>query len=291
MGSGEVLSSELYDGQVIPTLSGKSLYVRISGSTVYIQNDDRSMQVRVVSADVMASNGVAHVIESVLLPAPAATAAPSTSTSSSTTTTSSNTLPDLVNTLVGSAPEFTTLVTAVSTAGLVPTLSSPNGPYTVFAPNNAAFAALPAGTLDSLLADPSGALTDVLKYHVVSGQVLSSELYDGQMIPTLSGKSLYVLKAGSTVYIQNDDRSMQVRVVTADVMASNGVAHVIESVLLPAAAVRTTTSDPDALSSGSGAAGGVSGGTIAEIAIGVVVALAAAALVMRKNKQGAEGTR
>merc|ERR1711968_155462 len=208
-----------------------------AGSTVYIQNDDRSMQVRIVTADVMASNGVAHVIESVLLPA--ATAAPST--------TSTSTLPDLVNTLVGSAPEFTTLVTAVTAAGLGPTLSSPNGPFTVFAPSNAAFDALPAGTLDSLLADPSGALTDVLKYHVVSGQVLSGELYDGQMIPTLSGKSLYVLKAGSTVYIQNDDRSMQVRVVTADVMASNGVAHVIESVLLPAATAAPSTTSTSTL--------------------------------------------
>merc|ERR1711871_1620076 len=182
----------------------------------------------------MASNGMGHVIESVLLPAPAATAAPST--------TSSSTLPDLVNTLVGSAPEFTTLVEAVTTAGLAAALSPPNGPYTVFAPNNAAFAALPAGTLDSLLADPSGALTDVLKYHVVSGQVLSSELYDGQVIPTLSGKSLYVRISGSTVYIQNDDRSMQVRVVSADVMASNGVAHVIESVLLPAPAATAAPS-------------------------------------------------
>merc|ERR1711871_1680775 len=183
------------------------------------------MQVRVVSPDVMASNGVAHVIESVLLPA--GPAEPSTSTTSPT-------LPDLVGTLVGSAPEFTTLVTAVTNAGLVDTLSTPNGPYTVFAPNNAAFAALPAGTLDSLLADPYGALTDVLKYHVVSGKVLSSELYDGEMIPTLGGKSLYVKIIGGTVYIQNDDRSMQVRVVSPDVMASNGVAHVIESVLLPA---------------------------------------------------------
>jgi uncharacterized surface protein with fasciclin (FAS1) repeats len=122
-------------------------------------------------------------------------------------------------------PEFTTLVTAVQAAGLAETLSGP-GPFTVFAPTNDAFTALPAGTLDTLLADPQGALTNVLTYHAVGGEVMSSDLTSGQ-VPTVNGAPLDVVVSGSSVTVNG------VNVVTADIEASNGVIHVIDGVLVP----------------------------------------------------------
>jgi len=122
--------------------------------------------------------------------------------------------------------QFSTLVTAVTEAELAETLSG-EGPFTVFAPTNEAFEALPAGTLDDLLADPSGALTDVLTYHVVDGAVLSGDLETGE-VPTLNGGTLDV--------VVNDDGTVTVNgvnVVTADIEASNGVVHVIDGVLVP----------------------------------------------------------
>ena len=143
-----------------------------------------------------------------------------------------NDMLDLVGTLA-SAPEFSTLVTAVNKAGLAGALSAPNGPYTVFVPTNSAFNTLPSKTLSTLLANPLGPLANILKYHVVSGKVLSNQLYNGQEITTINGEKLHVYIRDSIVYIQNNDRSINARVITPDVMASNGVAHVIESVLVP----------------------------------------------------------
>lgn len=122
--------------------------------------------------------------------------------------------------------QFSTLVTAVTEAELAETLSG-EGPFTVFAPTNDAFDALPEGTLDELLADPSGALTDVLTYHVVEGAVLSGDLETGE-VPTVNGATLDV--------VVNDDGTVTVNgvnVVTADIEASNGVIHVIDGVLVP----------------------------------------------------------
>jgi transforming growth factor-beta-induced protein len=89
----------------------------------------------------------------------------------------------------GAADSFETLVAAVQAADLVEALSG-EGSFTVFAPTDAAFAALPDGTIESLLADPSGALTDILLYHVVPGQVLSTDLSDGMTATTLGGAEL-----------------------------------------------------------------------------------------------------
>jgi hypothetical protein len=97
----------------------------------------------------------------------------------------------------------------------------------VFAPTDAAFAALPAGTLDALLADPSGQLTDILKYHVLSGKVLSTDLSDGLMATTLLGKDLKITINADGVFIN------EAKVTVADVMADNGVVHVIDAVLVP----------------------------------------------------------
>lgn len=133
---------------------------------------------------------------------------------------------DIVDTAVA-AGSFTTLAAALQAAGLVDTLKGP-GPFTVFAPTDAALAALPAGTVEGLL-DDVPALTKILTYHVVAGKVLSTDLTDGMTAPTVAGPTLAIsLKDGAKV---NDATVTQV-----DIVADNGVIHVIDSVLLPPAA-------------------------------------------------------
>ena len=124
-------------------------------------------------------------------------------------------------------PDLSTLVEAVTAADLAETLQG-EGPFTVFAPTNEAFDALPAGELDRLLKPANqDELANILKYHVVEGEVMSSDLTNGQKAKTLEGGSLTVTINGQTVKI-ND-----ATVATADVPASNGVVHVIDQVLLP----------------------------------------------------------
>ena len=132
---------------------------------------------------------------------------------------------NIVETAVA-AGDFTTLVTAVEAADLAGTLSG-EGPYTVFAPTDAAFDALPAGTLDDLLADPE-ALANVLTYHVVDGDVMAADLSDGMEVEALNGETLTITIDGDTVKV-ND-----ATVTTADIVTSNGVIHVIDTVLVPA---------------------------------------------------------
>ena len=132
----------------------------------------------------------------------------------------------MVDIAIGS-PDHTTLVAAVQAAGLVETLQG-EGPFTVFAPTNAAFAALPAGTVEGLLKPEAKAdLTAILTYHVVAGNVLASDLSDGQMVTTLNGAQLKVTIKDGTVMIGD------ATVVAADLTGSNGVVHVIDKVLLP----------------------------------------------------------
>ncbi len=132
----------------------------------------------------------------------------------------------VVDIAVGS-PDHTTLVTAVTAAGLVETLSG-TGPFTVFAPTNAAFAALPAGTVEDLLKpENKEKLTSILTYHVVAGNVLSGQLTDGQKVPTLNGQELTVAIKNGVVTING------IKVIAADLAGSNGVVHVVEGVILP----------------------------------------------------------
>lgn len=127
---------------------------------------------------------------------------------------------------------LSTLVTAVQAAGLVETLQG-EGPFTVFAPTNDAFTALPAGTLDTLLQpENKEQLSAILTYHVVAGEVKSSDLKDGQVVTTVQGGTLTVNIADGKV-ILTDAKGNKVNVVTADVDASNGVVHVIDGVVLP----------------------------------------------------------
>lgn len=130
----------------------------------------------------------------------------------------------------------TTLATAVTAAGLIDALSG-EGPFTVFAPTDDAFDALPAGLLDDLLADPTGALANVLLYHVVEGNVLSGDLSDGQVITTMLGQELTVTIDGG-VFI-NDVSGNSVEVTGPDLEADNGVVHVVDGVLIPDLTVQT----------------------------------------------------
>ncbi|MCB5199452.1 fasciclin domain-containing protein [Loktanella sp. TSTF-M6] len=130
---------------------------------------------------------------------------------------------DIVDTAV-EAGNFTTLVAAVEAAGLVETLKG-EGPFTVFAPTDEAFAALPEGTVEGLLADPE-ALAAVLTYHVVPGAVMSTDLSDGMNATTVNGADV-TITVGDSVMV-ND-----ATVTTADIEASNGVIHVIDTVILP----------------------------------------------------------
>merc|ERR1712199_23574 len=123
---------------------------------------------------------------------------------------------------------------AVVAGDLVETLSSP-GPFTVFAATNEGFAALPEGTLDTLLKpENKDQLVDILTYHVLPEQVLSTDLKSFQRVQTVEGKNLHVIKKSGGVYVSPDIKSLKT-VVGADNLASNGVAHIIDGVMLPPA--------------------------------------------------------
>ncbi|WP_052345172.1 fasciclin domain-containing protein, partial [Alkaliflexus imshenetskii] len=197
-------STDLSNGQQIATLlTDFKVKVTINDDGVFI-ND-----AHVTVADLEAENGVVHVIDAVLVPS------------------SGETLPaTVVDIIVGSA-DHTTLATAVTEAGLVSALQG-EGPFTVFAPTNAAFDALPEGLLATLLADPTGDLTNILLYHVVGAKAKSTDLSNGQQIATL----LTDFKVKVTI---NDDGVFinDAKVTVADLEAENGVVHVIDAVLVP----------------------------------------------------------
>jgi len=132
---------------------------------------------------------------------------------------------DIVATAVG-AGQFTTLAKALQAAGLVETLEGP-GPFTVFAPTDAAFAKLPAGALDALLANPAS-LKAVLTYHVLSGEVPARQVLDLQTATPIEGEPISIAVSGGGVVLNGS-----ANVVQTDLMASNGIIHVIDAVLLP----------------------------------------------------------
>ena len=124
-------------------------------------------------------------------------------------------------------PDFSTLVAALKAAGLVDTLSGA-GPFTVFAPTNAAFAKLPAGTLDNLLKPENKAqLTAILTYHVVAGKVLAADVVKLTSAKTVQGGEVAIKVNGSAVMVDGAN------VVSTDIVGSNGVIHVIDSVIMP----------------------------------------------------------
>ena len=200
--AGAAMSGDLSDGQEIETLLGENVTVTIDmDMNVFINN------AQVTVADIEAGNGVVHVIDAVLLPP-----APVTNT--------------VVDVIVNSE-DHTLLEAAVIEAGLVEALSA-EGPFTVFAPTDAAITALIEAleiTAEDLLALPN--LGDILQYHVVAGAAMSGDLTDGQEIETLLGSNVTVTINAEGVFI-ND-----AQVTVADIEADNGVVHVIDAVLLP----------------------------------------------------------
>ncbi len=136
---------------------------------------------------------------------------------------------DIVH-IAASNEDFSTLVAAVKAAGLVDALKG-EGPFTVFAPTNKAFAKLPKGTVESLLKpENKDKLVEILTYHVVPGKVMAADvagLASGTKVATLSGGEVTVKKSGSNIFLNTS------KIVATDIVASNGVIHVIDSVLLP----------------------------------------------------------
>merc|ERR1712157_230015 len=203
--------------QSVATVEGKNVHVVRTSKGVYVGPSIKELK-SVVGADNLASNGVAHIIDGVLLPPTSALA---------------DSKPNIVE-LAQSVDDLSTLVAAVVAGGLAETLSSP-GPFTVFAPTNEGFAALPAGTVESLLKPENKAqLVDILTYHVLPAAVKSTDLQTFQSVQTVEGKNVEVAKKGGKVFVGANLRSKVYTTVTAaDNMASNGVVHIIDGVLLP----------------------------------------------------------
>lgn len=141
---------------------------------------------------------------------------------------------DIVDTAVA-AGQFTTLTSALESAELVETLQG-EGPFTVFAPTDEAFDALPDGTLDELMADPTGDLAEILTYHVIADEVWAADVMemDGQMVETMQGAELTVEVDGENVSLV-DAAGNSVNVTDTDIESTNGLIHVVDGVLMPTA--------------------------------------------------------
>jgi len=230
------------NGQDVETLSGETWTVIVNGETVSIE-DGFGRNVNVIDVDVPASNGVIHILDGVL-----EGALPNLdSDDQSLEPTTSDAIPypnefdgaedkNIVQDLVA-AGSFTVLVKLLNAAGLEETLSGP-GPFTVFAPTDAAFEVVAADlgiSLDDLVnaltAEPE-LLTDILLYHVVSGKIPAADVLglNGTKVETLSGESWTVIVDGETVSIE-DGYGEIAKVIDVDVKASNGVIHVVDSVI------------------------------------------------------------
>ena len=203
----KVLRADVPAGKAITTVQGGIFKVDAVGADLVI-TDGRNRTAKITATDLTASNGVIHVIDKVILPANQ----------------------NIVET-AQALPDFSILVEAVVAANLQGTLSG-TGPFTVFAPTNAAFADLLAElgvTKDELLADVP-LLTQVLTYHVVSGLVLKADVPVGSAIGTVQGGT-FTVDAGLDI---TDQRGRKAGIVATDVLTSNGVIHVIDKVILPA---------------------------------------------------------
>jgi len=208
----KVLSTDLTDKMTATTLNGDDITVDLSDG-VKINTST------VTTADVPASNGVIHVIDAVLVPSDIDVAAFLKTCEMKETRD--------IPTVATDNGSFGTLVAALAAADLVAPLSEPNGPLTVFAPTDDAFAALPDGLVDCLLKPGNKeTLGDILKYHVVNKKVLSTDLTDKMTATTLNGDDI-------TVDLSDGVKINTSTVTTADVPASNGVIHVIDAVLVP----------------------------------------------------------
>lgn len=198
--SGSVKAKDVVKLTGATTLNGQQVDVKVDGGKVTVDG------ATVVTTDIACSNGVIHIIDAVILPADK----------------------NLAETAIG-AGTFTTLVAAAKAAGLVGALTGEDA-LTVFAPTDAAFAKLPAGTVESLLKpENKGKLADILKYHVVAGRVYSSAAVAAKSAKTLQGSAIKISVSDKGAMVNES------KLVATDIDASNGVIHVIDAVLLPPA--------------------------------------------------------
>jgi len=188
------------------TLEGSDIAIEVVNGEVILNGS-----VKVTMTDIVADNGIIHIIDGVLLPP-------------------EEEMPGTITDIVVASDDFSTLEAAVIAANLQGTLAG-DGPFTVFAPTNAAFAALPAGTLDGLLADIP-ALTAILTYHVVPGRVDAAAVVNLTMATTVEGRDITIEVVNGEVILNGN-----VKVTMTDIPASNGIIHVIDGVLLPPAVV------------------------------------------------------
>ncbi|MFN0039174.1 MAG: fasciclin domain-containing protein [Burkholderiales bacterium] len=213
---GRVLASDIKEGAQATTVQGETFTLSLMGGANI--TDARNRKANIVATNVQASNGVIHVIDKVILPKTDAPSPP----------------PAKLNIVqvAQSLPDFSILVEAVVAAGLADTLSG-TGPFTVFAPNNAAFAALLGElklTKEQLLAN-KGLLTAVLTYHVLPGRVLAADIKEGAQATTVQGQLFTLgLQGGASI---TDAQGRKANIVATDVAASNGVIHVVDKVILP----------------------------------------------------------
>ena len=200
--AGAVTAADVVNLDLATTVQGEDVTISVDNGSIMI-ND-----AMVILPDIEAANGIIHVIDTVILPPSIAAAS----------------LPDIVDT-AAEAGQFTTLLVAAEAAGLVDTLKG-EGPFTVFAPTDDAFAALGDETIAALLADPE-TLANILLYHVVPGEVLAADVAELASAETAAGFPVVIKATDDGVMVNNAN------VVASDIMASNGVIHVIDAVILP----------------------------------------------------------
>ncbi len=205
---GKVMAADVVELSEADTVLGQPVSIRTDMGNVYV-ND-----AQVIITDIEASNGVIHVIDSVLLPQTDEAAG------------SDSEMMDIVDTAVADG-RFTTLAAALGAADLIETLKG-EGPFTVFAPTDDAFAALPEGTVDSLLLpENKDQLTSILTYHVVAGKVMAADVVELTEAETVQGSPVQIRVEDGKVFINDAE------VIITDIETTNGVIHVIDSVILP----------------------------------------------------------
>jgi transforming growth factor-beta-induced protein len=236
--AGQQLSSEnLAEVGSVATVNGEEITFAAEGDSISVNGGQAS----VVCADVPTANATVHIIDGVLQPSamgaeadgaalepsgPACSSVPKRGEGSFT-----GMADDPAATAASNNPELSTLVSAVQAAGLVDTLNG-EGPFTIFAPANSAFAKIPPADLETVLADPAGLLTTVLTYHVVAGEQLSSaDLAEVGSVTTVQGDELTFTPYGDALTINGG----QGTVVCADVPTANATVHIIDGVLMPTA--------------------------------------------------------
>jgi len=200
--AGKVMASDVSALTEAMTVLGKNVAVKVESGKVFINDAE------VVISDIEASNGVIHVIDTVILPP------------------TEEQVMDIIDTAISDG-RFTTLVAAVQAAGLVDTLKG-EGPFTVFAPTDDAFAKLPAGTIDELLKpENKQQLSDILLYHVMIGKVMAESVTDGLIADSALGTSLFFKLDMGNAYVN------EAKIIITNIETSNGVIHVIDTVILP----------------------------------------------------------